>query len=237
MRDFAMHFGAWSGGAEPPLAPVKMAASQPAKITLVDRPASVQSFILASTRTIQRTDPDYYALEVMNQVLGGGPQSRLFLDLREEHSYTYGAYSRFTAEVYPGDWLANAAVRTPVTDGSMERFTYQFKRINDERVPANELDDARRAIVAGFALSLERPAELLNNVLQVQHFGLPADYWDKFPDRISAVDAAQVQAAAKKYVDLGHMQWVTVGDRKQIRDALAKYGTVTIVNAEGELQN
>ena len=74
-------------------------------------------------------------------------------------------------------------------------------------------------------------------MLQVQHFGLPADYWDKFPDRISAVDAAQVQAAAKKYVDLGHMQWVTVGDRKQIRDALAKYGTVTIVNAEGELQN
>jgi len=233
----AMHFGAWSGAAEPPLAPLKMAASQPAKITLVDRPASVQTFILASTRAIQRTDPDYYALEVMNQILGGGPQSRLFLDLREEHSYTYGAYSRFTAEVYPGDWLANAAVRTPVTDGSMERFTYQFRRINDERVPANELDDARRAIVAGFALSLERPGELLNNVLQVQHFGLPADYWDKFPDRISAVDAAQVQAAAKKYVDLGHMQWVTVGDRKQIRDALAKYGTVTIVNAEGELQN
>ena len=137
----------------------------------------------------------------------------------------------------PAIGLANAAVRTPVTDGSMERFTYQFKRIREEPVPPNELDDARRAIVAGFALSLERPAELLNNVLQVQHFGLPADYWDKYPDRIAAVDAAQVQAAAKKYVDLDHMQWVAVGDRKQIRDALAKYGTVTIVNAEGKLQN
>src|SRR4029077_16681866 len=104
-------------------------------------------------------------------------------------------------------------------------------------VPPNELDDARRAIVAGFALSLERPAELLNNVLQAQHFGLPDDYWDKYPDRISAVDAAQVQSAAKKYVDLSHMQWICVGDRKQVRDALAKYGSVTIVNAEGQLQN
>jgi zinc protease len=231
------HFGAWTGAAEPPLVQPKTAASQPAKITLVDRPASVQTYILAASRAIQRTDPDYYALEVMNQILGGGPQSRLFLDLREEHSYTYGAYSGFTAEIYPGYWLANAAVRTPVTDGSMERFTYEFKRINDERVPPNELDDARRAIVAGFALSLERPGELLNNVLQAQHFGLPDDYWDKYPDRISAVDAAQVQAAAKKYVDLSHMQWISVGDRKQVQDALAKYGSVTIVNAEGELQN
>jgi zinc protease len=231
------HFAAWTGAAEPPLAQPKTAALQPAKITLVDRPASVQTYILAANRAIQRTDPDYYALEVMNQILGGGPQSRLFLDLREEHSYTYGAYSGFTAEIYPGYWLANAAVRTPVTDGSMERFTFEFKRINDERVPPNELDDARRAIVAGFALSLERPGELLNNVLQAQHFGLPDDYWDKYPDRISAVDAAQVQAAAKKYVDLSHMQWISVGDRKQVRDALAKYGSVTIVNAEGELQN
>jgi zinc protease len=119
----------------------------------------------------------------------------------------------------------------------MERFAFEFKRIRDEPVPASEIDDARRAIVAGFALSLERPAELLNNILQVQHFALPADYWDKYPDRIAAVDAAQVQTAAKKYIDLDHMQWVAVGDSKQIRDALAKYGKVTVVNAEGKPQS
>jgi zinc protease len=230
-------FAVWSGSSGPPLAQPKLAAPQPAKITLVDRPGSVQTYILAADRAIPRTDPDYYALEVMNQILGGGPQSRLFLDLREEHSYTYGAYSRFTSEVYPGDWAANAAVRTPVTDGSMERFLFEFKRIGDEPVPASELDDARHAIVAGFALSLERPAELLNNALQVQHFGLPADYWDKYPDRISAVTAAQVQAAAKKYVDTAHLQWVCVGDRQQIQAALAKYGPVTVVSPEGKPEN
>jgi zinc protease len=229
-------FGAWTGAAEP-IAPPKAAVPQSKKITLVDRPGSVQTYIAAGDRAIQRSDPGYYALAVMNQVLGGGPQSRLFLDLREEHSYTYGAYSRVSTEDYPGDWQSGAAVRTAVTDGSMERFIYQFKRINDELVPSGELDDARRAIVAGFALSLEQPAQLLSNVLAVQHFNLPADYWDKYPDRIAAVNAASVQAAARKYVDLDHMQWVCVGDLKQIQDVLSKYGPVTVWNAEGKPQN
>lgn len=233
----AKQFGAWAGAAESPLAAPKLVPAPAAKITLVDRPGSVQTFLLAADRTIPRSNPDFYALEVMNQVLGGQAQSRLFLDLREEHSYTYGAYSGVSSEAFTGDWDAYAAVRTPVTDGSMDRFAFEFKRIRDEDVPASELDDARRAIVAGFALSLERPAQLLNNILQVQHFGLPADYWDKYPDRIAAVDAAQVQAAAKKYIDLAHVQWVAVGDGKQIRDVMAKYGAVSVVDAEGKAQN
>jgi zinc protease len=233
----ARFFAPWMGSAEPPVAVPTVSSSQPSKITLVDRPGSVQTLIVAVDKGIKRTDPDYYALQVMNQILGGGPQSRLFLDLREEHSYTYGAYSRFGAEIYPGDWNASAAVRTAVTDGSMERLVYEFKRINSELVPDNELDDARRSIVAGFALSLERPAELLSNVLLIQQFGLPDDYWNRYPDRISAVDAKAVQAAAKKYVDLEHMQWICVGDRTQIQAVLEKYGRVTLLNAEGKQQN
>jgi zinc protease len=229
-------FGAWTGTAEQVALPEKV-MPQSAKITLVDRPGSVQTYIVAGSRTIRRNDPNYYALVVMNQVLGGGPQSRLFLDLREEHSYTYGAYSRVAAEDYPGDWESSAAVRTTVTDGAMERFIYQFKGINDDPVPSNELDDARRAIIAGFALSLEQPAQLLANVLMVQQFNLPTDYWDKYPDHIAAVDAASVQAAAVKYVDPKHMQWICVGDLKQIRDVLSKYGSVTILDAGDKSQN
>jgi zinc protease len=161
----------------------------------------------------------------------------LFLDLREEHSLTYGSYSRVSAEVYPGDWSASAPVRTPVTGDAMERFVYEFKLINSTPVPASELDDSKHAIVSGFALSLEQPAQLLNDFLTVQHFGLPADYWDKYPDRIAAIDAAAVQAVAKKYVDLDHFQWVCVGDRKQIQDVLAKFGTVSVVDVNGKPEN
>jgi len=231
------YFGDWTGAAEQPMALPKMPAPPSAKITLVDRPASVQTYIVGGVRAIRRTDPDYYTLVVMNQVLGGGPQSRLFLDLREEHGYTYGSYSAINAELYPGDWRALDPVRTPVTDGSMTQFVYEFKRINNDPVPQAELDDARRALVAGFALSLEQPSQMLEDWLTTQYFGLPADYWDNYPDHIAAVDAAAVQAAAKKYVDLDRMQWICVGDRKQIQDVLAKYGSVTVVDAEGKPEN
>ena len=116
------YFGQWAGAAEPPLALPSKTAPSPARITLVDRPDSVQTYIMVGDRGIRRTDPDYYSLVVMNQILGGGPQARLFLDLREEHGYTYGAYSNFNAETYAGDWLANTSVRTPVTDGSMTQL-------------------------------------------------------------------------------------------------------------------
>jgi zinc protease len=228
------YFGAWAGAAEPISTPVVKTSPLPAKIILVDRPASVQTYILAGDRGIRRTDPDYYGLQVMNQILGGGPQARLFLDLREEHGYTYGSYSSFNADIYPGEWLASAAVRTPVTDGSMTQFLYEFKRIGSEPVPAGELEDAHHAIIAGFALSLEQPGQLLTAWMTVQYYGLPVDYWDKYADRIAAIDTAAVQAAAKKYVDVNQMQWVCVGDRKQIQDVLAKYGSVTVVDVEGK---
>jgi len=119
----------------------------------------------------------------------------------------------------------------------MTQFIAEFKRINSEPVPDSELDDAHRAIVARFALSLEQPSEMLQYWLTSQYYGLPADYWDKYPDHIAAVDAATLQAAAKKFVDLDHMQWVCVGDRKQIESVLKKYGSVNVIDAEGKEEN
>ena len=231
------YFGGWAGAAEAAEQFPASAPSQPTKITLVDRPGSVQTVIFGGDRSIQRTDPEYYGLVVMNQVLGGGPQSRLFLDLREEHSLTYGAYSRFSADTYAGDWFAYSPVRTQVTGDAMDRFIYEFKKINNDPTPQSELDDAHRAIVANFALSLEQPATIINDWLTVQYYGLPVDYWDKYPDRIDSIDAAGIQASAKKFVDLEHLQWVCVGDRKQIESVLAKYGTVSVVDVSGKAEN
>jgi zinc protease len=231
------YFGGWSGQEEPQEKFSGEAAQQPTKITLVDRPGSVQTFIIGGDRTIRRTDPQYYELVVMNQIEGGGPQARLFLDLREEHSLTYGAYSRVNTEIYPGDWQAFSPVRTPVTGDAMERFAYEFKKINSEPVPQSELDEAHRAIIANFALSLEQPSQILSDWLTVQYYGLPVDYWDKYPDKIAAIDAAGVQSSAKKFVDLDHMQWICVGDRKQIEDVLRKYGAVSVVDVTGKAEN
>lgn len=206
----------------------------PMRIALVDRPGSVQTNILAGDYALRRADPDYIPLTVMNRILGGGPSARLFLNLRENKGYTYGAYSYFTGETYPGAWVANTEVRNAVTDGSMHELMYEFKRIRDEKVPETELDEARRSIVARFALSLEQPAGLLNSWMTVKYYGLPEDYWDRYPEEVSKVTPEVVQRAALKYVDLDHLQFVCVGDGKQIKDVLKKYGPVEVYNTDGK---
>ena len=130
----------------------------PAKIYLVDRPDSVQTNIVAGDYGARRTDKDYIALYVMNRVLGGGPQARLFLNLREAHGYTYGAYSRVGDDKYREAWVANTEVRNAVTDGSMEQLMAEFKRIRDEKVPEPELNEARHSIVANFGVGHPRLA-------------------------------------------------------------------------------
>jgi zinc protease len=213
-----------------------------AKIYLVDRPGSVQTNIVAGDYGARRTDPDYIALYVMNRVLGGGPQARLFLNLREVHGYTYGAYSRMGDDKYREAWRASTEVRNAVTDGSMEQLVAEFKRIREEKVPEPELNEARHSIVASFALSLEQPQQLLSRWILVEDYGLPMDYWDRYPVEIAHTTADDVQAAAQKYVDLEHLQIVCVGDSKQpgndqkqaIGDVLKKYGTVEVYDTNGK---
>jgi predicted Zn-dependent peptidase len=103
-------------------------------------------------------------------------------------------------------------------------------------VPAQELGEAERSIIASFALSLESPETVLNAWLTVQYYGLPKDYWNTYPDLIGKVSAEQVQAAAKKYIDLAHLQIVAVGDAKQVKAALDKYGKVQVFDANGKPQ-
>jgi predicted Zn-dependent peptidase len=116
----------------------------------------------------------------------------------------------------------------------MHELMEEFKRIRTEKTPESELDEARRSIVAGFALSLEQPATLLNFWMTANYFRLPQDYWDRYPEEIAKVNPEVVEQAAKKYVDLEHLQFVCVGDGKQIKDILKKYGPVEVYDADGK---
>lgn len=235
-------FGSWSGQPLPKPDWSHLPPPAPSKIYLVDRPDSVQTNILAGDYGARRIDPDYISLYVMNRVLGGGPQARLFLNLREVHGYTYGAYSRVGDDSYREAWQANTEVRNAVTDGSMRELMAEFKRIRDEKVPEKELDDARHSIVANFALSLEQPVQILFDWLLVQTYGLPLDYWDRFPVEVARTSPDAVQGAARKYIDLDHLQIVAVGDPKQpgnnekqtIRQVLEKYGSVEVYDTNGK---
>jgi len=228
-------FGDWQR-ADVPATNVPGAGTQAnARIYLIDRPGSVQTVLTLGNLGIQRNDPDYFPLLVMNKVVGGDAAARLFLNLREDHGYTYGAYSSFGSSRYRGTWSANSSVRTEVTEGAMREFMYELKRIRGVAVETAELENAKRALIGSFALSLEDPNSLLQNIVTQKLYDLPADYWDSYPQRVSAVTPADVQRVAQKYLDPDHMQIVAVGDAAKTREILAKYGTVVVYDAEGKL--
>ncbi|HEV2523091.1 MAG TPA: pitrilysin family protein [Candidatus Acidoferrales bacterium] len=203
------------------------------RIFLVDRPGSVQTTLQMGNLAIDRSNPDYPALVVLNEVLGAGSASRLFLNLREEKGYTYGVYSNIIARKYAGPWTAGGDLRTEVTDGAMTEFLHELNRIRDEKVPDEELDAARRSVVARFALSLESPQQLIGYAITRKTYNFPADYWDKYPAQIASITADDVQRVAKKYINPATMQVVAVGDAGKIKPVLEKYGSVEMVDATG----
>src|SRR6185295_18080446 len=121
-----------------------------------------------------------------------------------------------------------------VTDGAMKEFKYELSRLGTEKVSTDELENAKRAIIGGFALSLEQPATLLQNIITQKLYNLPADYWDTYPQKVSAITADDVQRAAQKYMDMSHLQVVAVGDATKTREILSHYGTVQVFDAEGK---
>jgi zinc protease len=224
--------GTWKKTGVPKPKVTEPAAAGPAKGYLVVRPSSVQTTLIVGAQSMTRTDPDYVPLTVVNRVLGG-TMGRLFRHLREEKGYTYGVGSFFSATEHRGQWLANTSVRTEVTEAALTDLLADIEAMRTTPVPEQELNDHKRAVVASFALSLESPEQLLDYYVQSWIYGLPADYWDTYPARVSAVTAAQVQAAASKYWDPARLQIVAVGDAK-IADILKKKGTLETYDADGK---
>ena len=204
------------------------------KIYFIARPNSVQTNFIVGTQGINRTAPDYDIVQVMNQVLGGGPTGRLFIILREEKGYTYGAYSGLSAGRFRGSWSANTEVRTDVTEAAFRDLMIQVARMRDEPVPEQEFQDQKRGMVASFALSLESPQSVLQSPITRWMYKLPADYFDRYPERIAAVTQAQVQEAAKKYLTQNRLQIIAVGDPK-IGDTMKQFGTVETYDTEGKI--
>ena len=227
-------FGDWQK-ADVPATSIPVAPAQAgSRIFLIDRPGSVQTVLQLGNLGIERNSADYFSMLLADRILGGGPAARLFLNLREDKGYTYGAYSNFGGSKFRGTWVSSSEVRTDVTEGAMKEFMYELKRLREEKVTPEELDNAKRAIVGSFALSLEQPQSLLQNIITQKLYDLPADYWDSYPQKVAAVTAEDIQNIAQKYVDLDHLQIVAVGDASKAREVLAKYGKVEVYDAEGK---
>jgi zinc protease len=220
-------FGAWSGPA-PSSGWRFRELPEPRssrEIYLIDRPGSQQSNIVIGNLAIKRTDPDYFSLLVMNQVLGAGASSRLFMNLREAKGYTYGAYSNLDARQQAGTFQATSEVRTPVTGAALKEFFYELDRIRTEPVSDKELSDAKAYLTGVFPLQLETQEGLIDRLVTIRMMGLPADYLDTYRDKVNAVTAADIERVAKQYVTPDKAAVVIVGDESAIIDQIKPYSS------------
>jgi len=216
-------FSTWNRGEEIvanfPAPPVRTSRSA----YLVDRPGSAQSNIVIANTGITRTSPDYFPLMLMHTVLGANASSRLFMNLREDKGYTYGAYSTLDARRTAGTFRVTAEVRTPVTGDSLKEFFYELNRIGGEQVSQKEIADAKSYLTGVFPIRLETQEGLTDQLVQIKMLNLPNDYLDTYRDRIQAVTVEEIQRVAQKYIKPDEAALVVVGDGASVLDQMKPY--------------
>ena len=221
-------FGAWTARGEQPAGVAEPTDAAPGAVLLVDRPHSAQTTLLIGAPTVPRAHRDFETLQVLNQVLGAGPNSRLFLNLREDKGYTYGATSRLSSEIFRGSLQATCAVRPEVTGASLAELQAELGRLRQALVGRDELDDAKRAVVAAFATSFESPEAIVSMHTTRWLYGLDADYWSTYANRVESVTADQVKSAAERYLAPSRLQTIVVGDAATIAGQLAPFNPVRV---------
>lgn len=235
VAEIRKNFGDWKAGEVKPVAFTATPKRDATTITLVDRPGSAQSNIVLANIAINRNSPDYFPVLVMNQVLGAGPSARLFLNLREEKGYTYGAYSSIDARRGGGSFEATAEVRTQVTGDSLKEFFYELRRIRDEKVSEKELRDAKNFLTGVFPIRAETQEGLTNLITNQQLFDLPEDYLQTYRQKVNAVTIEDVEKMARKYVRPEEIAIVIVGDVGAILPQVKSYSKmVEIFDADGK---
>jgi predicted Zn-dependent peptidase len=217
-------FTPWTKASPPSFAFSKPADAQYTQINFVDVPNAVQSEITVQNLVdLKMKDDDYLPALVANQILGGGGEARLFLNLREDKGYTYGSYSRIGNDKYaPSRFSASASVRNVVTDSSVVELLNEIDRIAKEPVSEKELKNTKAKYVGNFVLALERPSTIARYALNIETEGLPKDFYKTYLERINAISIDDVQAAAQKYFSSNNARVVVAGKGSEVLENLEK---------------
>lgn len=218
-------FGDWKGTTLtiPTLAKV----SNPAKteINVVDVPSAVQSEITVTNLVdLPLSSPDYHAVLLANQILGGGADSKLFRNLREKHGFTYGAYSSTGAGRWQSKFSASAAVRNEKVDSAVVEMLREINSMRTEKVSAQELQDTKNLYNGSFALGLENPARMASFASSILINNLPKDFYRTYLQKINAVTADDILRVSKKYFNYEDTRVVIVGKEETFVPALKKLG-------------
>ena len=229
-------FGGWKGGDGSAKDLGLPKSIEKAGIYLVDRPNSAQSIVSIGQVGIDRANPDYFPVVVMNSILGGGFTSRINMNLREDKGYTYGARSGFTFRRGAGPFAAGGDIQTAVTKEAIVEF---MKELNDIRggrpVTQKELDYNKQSLIRRYPAGFETVGQISNQLSNLVVYGLSDTYFNDYIAKVNSVTIGDVDRVAKKYLDPSRMAIVVVGDRKAIEPGLKELGySITILDTEGK---
>ena len=208
----------------------------PERVLIADKPGTPQTTLLVTQVWVQRSDPDYEKLEVMDQILGGMFSSRVNMNLREQHGYTYGAFSTVPENRQPGPYTIGAGVRTDVTGPSVKEILKEVDGMLGAPVTADELQRAKESISRTLPAYFQSTASTAGTFGQLYLLDLPPDYYQGLPARLESITTEQVADAAKKHLRPADMKVIAVGDRAKIERQLAALhlGPIGYRNLEGE---
>ena len=217
-------FGGWQRGTVPSYTLVEAPKSATTMVYLIDKPGAAQSSFRIGSIGVPRSTKDYFALTVMNTILGGSFTSRLNQNLRETHGYTYGARSGFDMRRAAGPFTASAEIVAAKTDSGLIEFMKELNAIRDT-VPTDELNKAKRYLQLGLPADFETTQQIATALVPVALYGLPLDYYNNYVQSIEGITQADVQRVAKQYINPGSLAIVVVGDRKSIESGLKAVNT------------
>lgn len=205
-------FGKWKKATAPKIEYADPKDVQYSQINFIDAPNAVQSEIaLVNLSSLKMTDKDYFAVLMANQILGGGGEGRLFLNLREKHGWTYGSYSSINAGKYINKFRSGASVRNTVTDSAVVEIFNELRKIRTELVSDEELRNAKAKYIGNFVMQIEKPATIARYALNKETQNLPDDFYEKYMQNINAVTAQDVLNAAQKYFLANNTRVIIVG--------------------------
>ncbi|MFA0962367.1 insulinase family protein [Roseivirga sp. BDSF3-8] len=205
------------------------------QVALVDRSSAVQSVIrVVNTVELEPGHPDVIKSRVMNQILGGGGTARLFVNLRETHGFTYGAYSSISSDPLIGEFRSAASVRNEVTDSAVTEFLYELNKIKSEEVSEDELDLAIASITGSFARSLESPQTIANFAINTARYNLPEDYYSSYLKKLADVSQEDVKGVAEEYIKPENGYILVVGNGAEVAHKLSQFGEVDYYTIYGE---
>jgi len=181
---------------------------------------------------IQRSNPDFITLNVMNTLLGGYFTSRINKNLREEKGYTYGSRSSFGCQKYSGDFSVSTEVKNEVTADTINEVLKEIKILKKEPVGKTELKNVKNYITGIFPLQLETPNAIAQKVLSLKLNDMPSDYYNKFIKEINDVTPEEIHEAADKYLHPDDMIISVAGNVNEIKDMMKQFGELSVVEEQ-----